>query len=264
MNMVKQFILSIALGITGLSAPEVEVIAGNDDAYQISGRYLLTQDAIGAPTVAKKAATCIGCKWHLQRICPDENVANHLGYDCTKPASYSCASGSRYQIWFLDEGLWRPGDWQLRGSSCIGPRGPTAITQLHQEVTDSAVGFLPELIVKLQPKTNSLVNLPTKVKVKSANQFKFNVEVAGIPVEVTATASYRYEFRDGHQVTTSAREINHVYRNRGEYPIKVTAIWLATWSTALHGTNPVAGNDLTQSKTIATSVLAARGRLIKR
>lgn len=264
--MLKIIALTLLLSGIGLADPSVDVVTQGEDAYLVSGRFLLTDAVSDSASTAAKAASCIGCKWHLQKICPDPaNSPQHFGYNCSKPETYTCAGGaSRYQIWFLDSGLWKPGDWQLRGTSCIGPKGPKPITQLQTEVLDTAVGYLPDLKLQLRPKVNSLVNLPTKVLVKSPNVFRFEVVVAGVLVQVNATASYRYEFQDGNTITTINREINHVYRSRGKYPIKVTAIWQATWQTPLHGNNPVPGDQLTQQQIIDADVIAARGRLVKR
>lgn len=264
--MLKLLVFTMLLTFVGLTEPSVDVVTQGEDGYLISGRFLITDSVTGSSSTAAKAASCIGCKWHLQKICPDPiNSPQHLGYNCSKPETYSCAgSANRYQVWFLDAGLWRPGDWQLRGTSCVGPQGPKPITQLQTEVLDTAIGYLPELKLQLRPKANSLVNLPTKINVKSPNIFKFEVMVAGVAVQVNATATYRYEFQDGNLVTTTNREVNHVYRSRGKYPIKVTAIWQATWQTPLHGNNPVPGDQLTQQQVINADVLAARGRLVKR
>lgn len=252
--------------IIGLADPDVEVISSSENSYQITGRFWLTEQTSTADGVARKAAVCVNCKWHLQQVCADPITQQvDAGFDCTNSASYRCSGGGRrYQVWFLDAGLWRPSDWQLRGTSCIGSAGPKPIRDVQQEIIDSAVGYLPELKFNLKPSNNSLVNLPTKVKVTSPSKFSFQTVVAGVAVQVTATATYRYLFQDGTTISTTATEVSHVYRKRGNYPIAVIASWQAIWSTPLHGSNPVAGSDLTQQKTKVASVVAARGRLIKR
>lgn len=264
--MIKTLLFFLALSITPLSNPEVEVITQEGDSYLVTGRFFITDQSSDISSNAKKAASCVGCKWHLQPICPDPiNQPTHAGFDCTDSGSYSCSGNrNRFQIWFLDEGLWRPGDWQLRGSICLGPSGPTPIRELQTEVVQSAVGQLPELKFDLQPKSNSLINLPTKVKVKSANQYQFEVIVAGISVLVTATATYRYEYGDLFSITTTSRDSAYSFRSKGNHLVKVTAYWQAIWSTTAHGTNPVSGADLTQTLSKTATVLAARGRLIRR
>ena len=264
--MIKILITTLVLSGIGLADPSVEVITQDENSYQVTGRLWLSSEAALAGDTVRKAASCVNCRWHLQSICPDpSNQPVHLGFDCTKPASYSCSSGAtRYQVWFLDTGLWRPSDWELRGTSCIGPAGPKSILKVQEEILDSATGFLPELILKVRPASKSLVNLPTQVKVTSPNTFSYETTVAGVVVLVTATATYRYDFQDGNSTTTTATEVNHVYRTRANYPIKVTASWQATWRTTMHGSNPVAGAQLTQVKSKLAEVVAARGRLIKR
>jgi hypothetical protein len=264
--MIKSLITTLVLLGIGLSDPSVEVITQNEDSYQVSGRLWLTSEAALAGDTVRKAASCVNCRWQLQQICPDpSNQPMHVGFDCTKPTSYSCSSGAtRYQVWFLDAGLWRPSDWELRGTSCIGPTGPKSILNVQEEIIDTASGFLPDLTFKVRPASKSLVNLPTQVKVTSPNTFSFQTTVAGVAVLVTATASYRYDFQDGSSSTTAATEVNHIYRTRGSYPIKVTASWQATWRTTLHGSNPVSGAQLTQVRSKLAEVVAARGRLVKR
>lgn len=264
--MLKPLLFILALSIIPLSNPEVEVITQDGDSYLVTGRFFISDQSSENSSTAKKAASCVGCQWHLQPICPDPiNQPTHLGFDCTDSGSYLCSdNGKRFQVWFLDEGLWRPGDWQLRGSICIGPSGPKAIRELQTEVVQTAVGQLPEIRFDLQPKTNSLVNLPTKVKVKSPNQYQFEVIVAGVTVLVTATATYRYEYANLFSITTTSRDSVYSFRSKGNHPVKVTAYWQAIWSTTAHGTNPVSSPDLTQTLSRTARVLAARGRLIRR
>jgi hypothetical protein len=264
--MLRIFTLALIVTFVPHADPQVEVVTKTDDSYQVSGRLFFDNQYTGSSATVKAAASCIGCKWHLQLICADPFKTQIDGnYDCTKPASYSCSSAAkRYRVWFLGEGLWRPSDWQQTGTTCLGPAGPKPIVNLQTELTQTATGYLPELKVELKPKTNSLVNLPTKVIVRSANTYTFTTEVSGIQVTVTATAAYRYTFGDGYSVISPARSISHIYRNRGDKLVNVTATWQAAWSSALHGTNPVSGAALTQTKQLTASVLAARGRLINR
>lgn len=264
--MIKILITTMLLSGIGLADPSVEVITQDENSYQVTGRLWFSSEAALAGETVRKAASCVNCRWQLQEICPDpSNQLVHVGFDCTKPASYSCSNGAtRYQVWFLDAGLWRPSDWELRGNSCIGPTGPKSILSVQDEILDTATGFLPELTFRVRPANKSLVNLPTQVKVTSPNTFSFQTTVAGVSVLVTATATYRYDFQDGNSTTSAATEVNHIYRTRGNYPIKVTASWQATWRTTLHGSNPVAGSQLTQVKSKLAEVVAARGRLIKR
>ena len=259
-------IAGILLSGISFSSSEVEVISNSDDSYQVSGRFWLSNSEQSDGQVARKAATCVNCKWHLQQICADPiNQLSSAGFNCSQPNSYACSGNAkRYQVWFLDAGLWRPSDWELRGTTCIGPTGPSAITNVENQILDTSIGYLPELKIQIQPETRSLVNLPTKIKVLSPNTFSFQTVVAGISVLVSATAIYRYEFANGNYVTSSAKQMNYVYRNRGIYPIKVTASWQATWQTALHGNNAVNGSNLTQTKISPVNVIAARGRLIRR
>lgn len=259
-------IFALLLPNTG-ATPEVEVITKSEDSYQVTGRMFLTHDFVGESGTARTAASCIGCKWHLQPICPDPINRQIDGeFDCTRPAGFACSNSNqnRFQVWFLAEGLWRPSDWRRTGTVCLGPAGPKSIQQLQQEVTQTAIGVLPKLSAVLRPKQNSLVNLPTKVSVKSPKTFTFSTQVAGIAVTVSATATYRYVFADGNSYLTTAQEVSNIYKQRGSYPIQVTAIWQATWSSNLHGSNPVATADLTQTVTLPAVVLAARGRLISR
>ena len=263
MKILAIYLLAISVGIPHT---EVEVITEAEDSYLVTGRFFVTDQSNEAASVARKAASCIGCKWHLQKICPNPSVQeNHAGFNCSDTSSYACsANGSRYQVWFLDEGLWRPGDWQLRGNICIGPSGPTPIREVQTEVIESALGKLPALKFDLQPSTKSLVNLPTRAQVKSANQYQFETVVGGVSVQVTATATYRYEFGNFYSITTANRSSAYSFRSDGIQDVKVTAIWSANWSTANHGTNSVSGSPLTQSLTKQAFVLAARGRLVRR
>jgi len=264
--MLKLLTLTLLFVLVPQADPQVEVVTKTDDSYQVSGRLFLDNQYSGSSATIKTAASCIGCKWHLQLICADP-ITNQTdgGYDCTKPASYSCSStAKRYRVWFLGEGLWRPSDWQQTGTTCIGPAGPKPVVNLQTELAQTATGYLPELKFELKPKAKSLVNLPTKANVKSANSYTFVTEVAGIQVTVTATASYRYNFGDGYSVVSPARSISHIYRVRGDKPVTVTATWQAIWSSSLHGSNPVGGAALSQTKQLTANVLAARGSLINR
>ena len=260
-------LFSLLLAVLPNADSQIEVVSKEENSYQVSGRLFLDHQFVGEATTPKTAASCINCKWHLQLICPNPLLdPSDLNYDCTEPKSYSCSSVNqqRYRVWFLGQGLWRPSDWRVTGTVCLGPSGPRAVTKMQTELVETANGNLPELKIQIQPKHNSLVNLPTRALVKSPNTFQFATEVSGVMVTVTATAIYRYTFGDGFTISTPAKSISHVYRARGSRPIEVSATWHATWFSNLHGTNAVGGAALIQSKTAVANVVAVRGRLVKR
>jgi hypothetical protein len=265
--MLIKTLVTLMLVVLPNSDPQIEVVTKSDQSYEVSGRLFLDHQFSGDATTAKTAASCINCKWHLQLICPDLLTDSaDANFNCAEPISYSCntANQQRYRVWFLGPGLWRPSDWEVTGTVCLGPSGPRQLTSIQTELVETATGELPALKIQLQPKSNSLVNLPTRAVVKSPNSFQFTTEISGVVVTVTATAIYRYSFGDGFTTSTPAKSISHIYRARGSRPVEVTATWHATWSSNLHGPNAVTGSAIVQTKSAMANVLAVRGRLVKR
>lgn len=115
-----------------------------------------------------------------------------------------------------------------------------------------------------------LVNMPTIVYSDDTVQ-TLRTELLGYDFEVQATpSSYRWDFGDGHPVTTStpgrpypAKDVAHTYRRTGTHRVTLTVTWSGRYRVVgTTGWQDVEGTATTTASTPEFTVVERRSRLV--
>lgn len=259
----------LSISAPALAQTEIEVIAEQaTQSYSINGSIFLDRSFEGDGHTRVMAATCINCQWYLQEICANPvSTMFDLGYVCAQSNTYACVDKSqkRFRVWYLGPGQWRPSDWQVTGSVCVGPSGPPTITNLVQSISDQAKVSVPKLDFQIRPPSKALVNLPVRAEITSpASILAAEIEVSGVPVSILARATYHVRFGDGAALSSSRTVFDHTYLRPANYQVQVTAYWSASWSSPLHGQHQVPGDSIIQQASKSCSVIMAKALLQSR
>ncbi|MEV4267517.1 PKD domain-containing protein [Kribbella sp. NPDC049584] len=160
-------------------------------------------------------------------------------------------------------------------------RVPRVVTPRPQDVrweqvlSETKNVLFPGLVVKVNPKDRTLVNLDTIVYTDDSKVSTTTVTLLGFPVVVEATPiNYTWRFGDGSPpLTTStpgkpypSKEITHKYMKRGDVSLTLTTTYAARFNVAgtgwqyVDGTVPITGPATPLLVREAVPVLVDPGR----
>lgn len=125
--------------------------------------------------------------------------------------------------------------------------------------------------VRFTPRDGGIVNLETIFHADTPRTFAVPIgPILGYDVAITATATeYRWEWGDGTSSTTTtpgapypSREVTHVYRDRGSYPVRVTVTYAGTFTVDDGEPQPIDGTVSVAGPATTVPVREARAQLI--
>lgn len=258
---VVRFLLGIA-SVLALSVPAAAIDVGADDLadeYLISGAVILNATF----PEAADAAGCLDCHWRIVRICHSGGLDERRGCE---QLPITCST-SQAEVWFA-HGIGTPaiGDpaWEYRGLMCLDAP-PVPVAQVSIAIPDLVRQQVPALKPGSSPRSVSLTNLPTTFSSGQPAAFTTpEVTVAGTRVRLHLNPTWTWDFGHGNPLTTSdpgrtgaTSPIRHRYPRRGQYRIKVDAVWNATYDV-----NGIPGfvvtNPITQSAWLPLQIREAR------
>lgn len=272
MSKIKILLFTLLLVSNSISARgEVNVESNQEDgSYVINGDILLDDTFNGTDETQAQSNDCPGCAWLVSSLCfsfePDK-----LSSLCFIPGSCKTIEnidGVRKRVW-RKLGVDQP--WLEVGSMCVGPKGPLTPKKLLTSISEQAVEYLPRLIPTTQPVNDVLVNVDVYFLSNQSNYFgPKTVVITGIPVTLTATSSWVWNFSDGTSISTSNSgfgfpdgQVKHKFDSKGLHTISVTTTWNATWKTNSKISIPVPGKSLTQTTLFTLNAHEARGILTR-
>ena len=264
--------LLLIFAISTPGAAEVTVESDQDgESYKITGELILDDTFSGNSETQKSAATCAGCRWLITHICFLEDEQGRV-QDCGgKPITCERPDESLGRIMSVWRKMGENEPWLSLGVVCIGEKGPTTPETLVTGIKEQSVQFLPRLLPTTQPANHVLVNTDVYFQSNQVNNFgPITVVVTGIPVTLTASANWQWNFGDGESISTTNSGgnfpdgiIRHLYKTKGIKTINVTNTWNAKWSTKNKTAVPVIGNSITQSSSFSLQVHEAGGVLTR-
>ncbi len=215
---------------------------------------------------------CDGCEWKLVIACLANGPENPDDALCGV-AVQSCAlrgqDGILYRVYYRDNA--DPG-WRMLQTVCIGPGDqPVPIADIAQAVREQVVSRLPDASPSFQPAAGGIVNLPTIFDAGEPGSFETpSFDVLGLPVVVTATATWDWTFDEG--VTRAFTvpggrypddSVSHTYASSGARAVTVTTSWQGSFTVAGNGPYAVPGPPLTKTAgPLAVPVREARSHLV--
>ena len=256
---------------TSISRADVNVEADqNSGSYLINGQILLDETFSGSVITQEQGAVCEGCAWLLTNVCYvfDANYSITYCNAFTDCKTVEDTDGERMKIW---RKLGTNEPWLLVGYMCVGPKGPNTPQKLTNSLKEQTIEYLPRLLPTTQPTNDVLVNTEVYFLSNQPNYFgPKTVIVTGIPVTLTATSSWVWNFSDGTVINTTNSgagfpdgQIRHSFRSKGLQTISVTSTWNASWKTNSKISIPVPGKSLSQTTTFTLISHEARGVLTR-
>jgi len=268
-------IISITLCILALNIniaqAETSVQADQESgSYLISGEILLDDTFTGSTNTQQQGASCLGCAWLVSAICFvfDENYVISTCSSQTECQTVENTLGEKKKIW---RRLGTNEPWLVVGFMCVGPKGPSTPEKLTNTLKEKTIEYLPQLIPSTQPTQNVLVNVDVYFLSNQSNSFgPKTVIVTGIPVTLSANASWVWRFSDGTVINTNnpgaghpAGIVKHSFSTKGLHTISVTTTWNASWKTNSKVSVAVPGKSLTQTTTFSLIAHEAAGVLTR-
>ncbi|MFM1826429.1 MAG: hypothetical protein RLZZ37_1064 [Actinomycetota bacterium] len=264
----------ILLSILVISPAKAEVTVESNqesESYKVTGELILDETFNGSFESQKQAETCQGCRWIIAKICylddEDGSIKNCSGAaeSCNRPDG---ETGRKMKVW---RKLGEDEPWLSVGLICLGPNGPVTPSAINFRINEQSIEYLPKLIPSTQPSNHVLVN--TDIFFISNQNRIFgpkNLIITGIPITLTASASWTWDFGDGTVIETLINgagypngEIKHIYETKGLKTITVSTNWQAKWSTKNNLDLPVMGKNLVQKTTFNLLVHEARAVLTR-
>ena len=130
-------------------------------------------------------------------------------------------------------------------------------------LSDKLIKLLPAGDINFQPRSESVVNIPTYFWTTTPQRFVAVIPILDVIVYVNLYSTFNWSFGDGDKLFTPLRggpfpnpAITHAYKAKGDKSVDLTVIWQGTWS--VNGvTSPIAGNLITQRITKTLTVVSA-------
>lgn len=217
------------------SRADVTVIGDDDrDAFVGSGSLLLPPQIF--TDGRRTAADCPGCRWRSVIQCEMTTAGS-----CRGPARLCGVDGFWLRIFLI-----LPDGTELNlGAACFGSGGPIRRETAESLLRDRVEALVPPLRVWRQPAGNVLPHLPVVFGVRQSERpIVESMTILGLPIVITARPRWSWDFGSTALSTASAGRpwpratIDHVYRQAGASPVRVKAIWEATYEVA--GLGPLA------------------------
>lgn len=239
-------IAGLVVALVALSgAPALAADVHGDDG---ADRYVGTGGLILPGSVPdgtrRTVASCDGCEWRLSAPCVEPALGTPFGGQpaCTS-VTRGCPHGELLRTWFRGPGS----GWRDLGLICLGAGGPVTVSDVSQQVRDRVEESVPGLRPAAQPSTGVLAQLPVVfVSGQPGGAQSWEMSVAALRVELTATPRWVWSFGDGARLATEdpgrphpVGGVSHAYRTPGARSVEVTAEWSASFTVAGLGPFPV-------------------------
>lgn len=249
-----------ALAVVAVPVRADVTVIGDDtqDAFVGTGSLLLPPEM--ASDGRRIAADCPGCTWRSVIQCEMTTASA-----CRGQARLCGPDGYWLRIF-----LTTPDGVEINlGLGCFGSGGPVSRVTAEAQIRDRLVVQVPPLRAWRQPAGRVLPHLPVVFGVSQAEDaLEETFELVGLPIELTATPRWVWDFGSASLATSSAGRrwptptIGHTYRSSGLAEARVTAIWTATYRVA--GVGPLEiPEPVTQQDAVSVPVGQGRAVLVR-
>lgn len=256
-------LVAILVAIGGTGPARAQDVIGDDerDMFVGTGSLILP---VSMPRPGREgAADCPGCSWKATLACDPVSPTACRGQARLCPNDHFWL-----RIWLRRPG----GEWQTIGSDCFSPGGPATRVRVEIGIRERLEQAVPALRPTRWPARGVLVHLPVAFDSGQAPGPRgWTWDILGVPVTVTATPRWTWQFAQGAPLVTvagsqtqapSAGQVTHVYRSAGPRRVRVSTTWSATYSVPGLGNLAVEG-DVRQVGELAMDVGQARAVLIR-
>ena len=234
-------------------------VVGNDntDAYIGTGGLLLPSSFSGSGSTKRNVSSCLECVWKYTVYCAADSEVM-CGHAVT-----TCPVGMiRYRVWFGHN----DDDLAVIGSVCWGSGKPATRRDVEDHVHDLVIRYVPALHLQCDPPGDTLTAIPVVCFTGQPNVFKpAAFSLGGRTVRITANPMWKWAWGDDvtqwHSVAGKpypSHQIDHQYRQPGDFDITVKTVWDAKYSVSGIGTFQVTGDLVTQHDQLQVVVHSAR------
>lgn len=259
-SLLTSFVILVGLSPTApvIATSWVDVSA-DEDTYFVRGGVVHHSTYEDDRT---EAATCENCHWRLEVLCQTFLVGSQGACPGLRAR---CGASSRPVAVYRANASSRPPTssslWHRTGYSCVGPGGPISTGEINSKLTGDWQVKVPTLTAVTVPPTNTLVNLPTLVKLTSPGRLIVSKPVvAGVEVTLYAVASRSVSCLGASCELPSARTLR--FGDTGMATVTVKATWRGKYdANGLTGI-PISDDPIVQSKKYQLQVYSLHRKLI--
>ncbi len=238
-----------------------EARANRDRVEGVLTAYVPGNGRLKAP---REVRECGGCYWiskSAMDVSQEDNVsAGKLEAECTTDTQWRA-------VYFVP----RAGAAeQWRGRYCI-PAGSQIASEaeLARQARATFQAMLPRPRPSFQPRRRVLINIPTIFSAGQPAYVTRTVRPMGVPIRVTARATWIWHFDDGVQQRFSAPggewpnyDVTHTYEVPGKRRVRVRTIWRGEYSLDGQAPTPFAGSAEQRSAPIPLTAVESRPQLV--
>ena len=233
--------MGVAIIVWGLGAATSQArdVIGDDDRDVFVGTgSLILPEGMSRPG-REAAADCPGCQWKATKTCDPVSPTACRGQARLCPNDH---------FWLKISMMQPGGSWQVLGSECFGPGGPTSREEFEISVSQRMEQALPSLLPSHRPPSGVLPRIPVIFDSgHPGHTMTWTWSILGMPVTVWAAPSWAWQFDRGGPIVavdtpggSSTRDgVSHAYRTRGSHEVTVRATWRARYSLGSLGPLPV-------------------------
>lgn len=263
-RLLTTLLAALALAFGALVAPPVSAdvtVIGDDktDAFVGSGSLLLPSSMFANGRT--EAADCPGCSWRAVVQCEMTTAGS-----CRGPARLCGSDATWLRIYMT-----RPtGEEVDLGAACFGSGGPTRREDAEQALRQVIEESVPALRPSLEPPGGILPHLPVIFTSGQPEGTQISQHtIIGLPVELSVTPVWRWEFGDGTGLSTKRSgsgwpdlSVSHVYDRAGDLQAAVRTEWSASY--VVDGIGPLhVAEPVTQEATLPVPVGEGRAVLVR-
>ena len=239
-SLIKVVFVLWLLGLgSGAWAPTVLALdIGSDDATdQFIGSDQQWQgspgnESAGGGSRDHAGAHCSHCQWMLGDPCSSQ----FNSFACGR-VTEGCPRGQeqRRQWFSSDDGL----TWQDRGLTCVGGES-VVIDPGGASLLGAFARSVPTAQISVEPKSGVLPQVPAIFDSGQPQSLAPSTHLIGaVSIELAPAATWVWNFGDGSTLETGISgshypdsSVSHTYRRAGQYQVRLTTIWRATYRLA--------------------------------
>lgn len=224
----------IAWGLGATTSQARDVIGDDDRDVFVGTGSLILPEGMSRPG-REAAANCPGCQWRATLACDPVSPTACRGQARLCPNDH---------FWLKISMMQPGGPWQVLGSQCFGPAGPTSREAFEISVSQRIEQAVPSLRPSHRPPSGALPWIPVIFDSgHPSGTMNWTWSIVGMPVTVWAQPSWAWQFHRGGSIMAadtpggpSSRDgISHTYRTRGTHEVTVRATWRARYSVGSLG-----------------------------
>lgn len=144
---------------------------------------------------------------------------------------------------------WKPRPYSHRPYT---PR-PKVSKKPAVSLADKLAQLIPNREINKIPAGDAIVQVPVKFSTNTDLVFQSIVKILGVAVQVHLTPTFTWDFGDGSSSYASVKQIEHIYKQEGNYNVTLRVAWSGNW-LAGGVWSPITGGAIIKTMSIPVTV----------